>query len=172
MNKLKFMGGLLAGLVLVGVISATSVYTWPWAINQSTNLTNLSVSGDARVQGTLMASGNTQINSELDTVASDVALTSPTVTFSVTNKTFIRLSSDANQTAIRPIDGTTGQIIIIQAAAGLGTNTMQFDDNGATIALGANRTLTEGNFSTLGLLCTAGGSSTASTWCQIFFNAN
>lgn len=170
MKNMKFTAGLLIGLILVGLVSATSVYTWPWATNQSSNYTNLSTSGDTRVQGTLMAAGNLQANKEFGMVATNVALTSPTVQFSATNKFFITLNSDANQTALRPINGTTGQILFIQA--GSGSNTMQFDDNSGTMALGGNRVLTEGNFSTIGLLCTAGGSSTDSTWCQIFYNAN
>lgn len=184
-KELIVLAGLIIGLVIAGLAEATNYvsFPWPWGGNQATQLTNLTTTGDTRVQGTLLASGNVEVDGVLSPTtyappathsflltASSVSLTSPTVQFSVTGKYYITLNSDANQTAFRPTDGTTGQIIII--CAGSGSNTMQFDDNSATISLGGNRVLTEGNFSTIALICTAGGSGTASTWAQLYYNAN
>lgn len=103
--------------------------------------------------------------------SSAIDLTSPTVTFDVTNKYLIILGTNVNQTAVRPVNGVTGQEVKIYSSA-TGTATARFDDNGATLAFGANRTLTCGNFSFIKLLCTAGGSGTASTWLLEEYQAN
>jgi hypothetical protein len=94
------------------------------------------------------------INESEILTASAVSLTSPTVAISATGKRLIVLNSDANQTAHTLTGGTQYQVVTI--LSGTGSNTMQFDD-GATMILGANKTLTEGEGDTLTVLCTNAG---------------
>lgn len=102
--------------------------------------------------------------------AVDVALTSPTVTFSAAGKYLINLSSSANQTGIYPLNGTLNQELLIIAANGAGTNTMQFTDNASTMSLGSNRVLTEGNNSVIKLICRTAGA--RPQWASEEFQAN
>lgn len=85
--------------------------------------------------------------------ASSVDLTSPTVTFSATNKFRVVLSSDENQTGIYPTGGAINQVLVIESY-GTGSNTMRFDD-GTSMTLGGNITLTEAQGDVLTLLCTS-----------------
>lgn len=79
------------------------------------------------------------------------SLTSPTVTFAVVSNEYRAvLNSDANQTGIYPTGGYLGQLIVIESGAG--SNTMRFDD-GTSMTLGGNITLTEGQGDILALRC-------------------
>lgn len=109
---------------------------------------------DLGVAGDFEVAGQTNFDGNLTFTTSAVSLTSPTATISAVGKTVIVLNSDANQTGHTLTGGLAGQIVTI--VAGSGSNTMQFDDNGETLALGANKTLTEGQGDTLTLLCVNG----------------
>jgi len=91
-----------------------------------------------------------------------VSLTSPTVTFDVNDTSYVTLNSDANQTGVRPLKGSTGQVLYI--VSGAGSNTMRFDDSGTTMALGGNITLTEGQGDALLLICT---SQSTNSWSRV-----
>lgn len=93
------------------------------------------------------------LQSSFVNLPTDTALTSPTVAFSVAGKSVVTLNSDANQTGFYPTGGVTGQIVHI--VSGAGENTIQFDDNGTTLALGGNIVLTEDQADCLTLLCTS-----------------
>jgi hypothetical protein len=82
----------------------------------------------------------------------EVTLTSPTVTFSAVNKHFIDLTADANLTGIYPTGGTLRQVLFIHS--GTGSNTMRLDD-GTSMTIGGNITLTEGQGDWLMLRCTS-----------------
>lgn len=103
--------------------------------------------------------------------ADGVALTSPTVTFSVADKALVTLTADANLTGITPTGGVVGQLVIIRAGAG--SNTLRFDDNATTFSLGSNVTLTEGQDDVLGLVCTGvNATSGNNTWASVFARDN
>lgn len=99
---------------------------------------------------------------------SSVALSGST--FDATGKYYITLSAASNTTGTYPLNGTLGQRLFIRAANGAGTNTIQFNDNAATMSLGSNRVLTEGNNSIIGLICTTGGA--RPQWAMDEFQAN
>lgn len=107
----------------------------------------------------------------------NVALTSPTVTFSALGKTYVQLSTNVNQAGIRPIYGTPGQVLILKAH-GSGTNTLAFSDLGTSMSLGGTVTLTEGNNSCMALLCTTatlpvtGTGKNTSKWALLWSSAN
>lgn len=89
--------------------------------------------------------------------SANVSVTTPTVAFAVptAGANYLTLNTDTNQTGCY-LTGTAiaeGAVIILRP--GSGSNTMRFDDNGTTLALGANITLTEGQDDSLALLCTA-----------------
>lgn len=81
------------------------------------------------------------------------ALTSPSVAFSVAGATHISLTADGNLTGVHPTGGEVGQVVVI--VTGAGANTLRFDDSAASMTLGGNITLTEGQFDSLTLLCTS-----------------
>ena len=83
-----------------------------------------------------------------------VALTSPTVTFSVLNMREVSLTSDANQTGLLVTGGVINQVVTI--ISGAGSNTMQFDD-ATSMVIGANITLTEAQQDALTLQCIDAG---------------
>ena len=83
--------------------------------------------------------------------AEALALTSPTLTFSALNHSHISLTSDANLTGVYPINGVVGQVVNI--ISGAGSNTIRFDD-GTSMTIGANITLTEAQNDVLTLICT------------------
>ena len=90
---------------------------------------------------------------EVILVKTAVSLTSPTVTIAIGGAVWIELNSDANQTGATFTGGTVGQHFYV--AAGSGSNTVRFDDDGVNMALGANKTLTEGTGGVLEFLCVA-----------------
>ncbi len=106
---------------------------------------------------------------EFQATAASVSLTSPTTSFSAAGKYLVTLTSDANQTGITVTGGDTGQLLTI--VSGAGSNTMRFDDNATTLALGGNITLTEGQSDVLTLLCTD-GTSGHNTWAAVSTHDN
>lgn len=114
------------------------------------------VAGTLSVTGTLGASG-TFTNSATETVSgvqiatpTAVSLTSPTLTFDVSETSFVSLQTDANQTGVYPTGGALHQVVTIQSGAG--SNTARFDD-GTSMTIGANFTLTEGQGDFITLKC-------------------
>lgn len=91
-------------------------------------------------------------SSERILTASDVAVTTATVTFSAAEKQYVTLTTNGATTGIYPTGGDVGQVLTI--ISGAGSDTMRFDD-GAKTVLGANITLTEGQSDTLTLICTS-----------------
>lgn len=103
-----------------------------------------------------------KMNGMLTLAPTAVALTSPTVTFSAADVSYISLTSDANLTGIRPINGTLNQVLMI--ISGAGSNTLQFDDATSAV-LGGNIVLTEAQLDVLSLICTnAGVTGAGSVW--------
>jgi hypothetical protein len=141
-------------------------------LNQNTTMSGTNtLSGATTVSGTFTASGATaSISAALTTTGTvalngvttlgdtvlrtidSISLTSPTVTFTAANANLVVLTSDADQTGIYPTTGTLYQELRI--LAGSGSNTMRFDD-GTSLTLGGNITLTEGEGDMLTLLCTS-----------------
>lgn len=134
---------------------------------------DLSVTGDLATTGTLSTVGAATFSSTVDITgvmtrggevltASAVSLTSPTVTFDATGKGYVILQSDANLTGVHPTTGTLGQVLLIRSGAG--NNTVRFDD-GTSMSIGANVTLTEGQNDVLGLVCTSPDGDEWAAWC-------
>jgi len=107
--------------------------------------------GAVDFDSTLNLNGALTLGAAQVLTASAVSLTSPTVTFSAAGKNLVVLNSDANQTGIYPTGGTQYQVLSI--LSGAGSNTMRVDD-GTSMTIGANITLTEGQGDVLTLLCT------------------
>lgn len=129
--------------------------------NDLTVTDDLAVTDDASVGGMFtLATGPTVLTSAAAT------LTSPTVTFSAANRTLVTLTSDANLTGCYPTGGTLGQVLVIKT--GTGSNTMRFDD-GTSMTVGSNRTITEGQIDILTLLCV---SSDGDEWALQAFGDN
>lgn len=149
-------------LVLAAFVVLVSI---AWAVNY-TKFDYVEVRQNLLVDGTITPTAVT-IPATNTTVltASSVSLTSPTTTFSITGKNYITLTSDANQTGVRPTGGTTGQVVTIRS--GSGSNTMRFDDNATTLSLGGNITLTEGQDDVLSLVVTGSG-----TYARLFSSDN
>lgn len=63
----------------------------------------------------------------------------------------IVLNSNANITGVTLVGGVENQIV--ELVTGTGANTIRLDDNGASLALGANITLTEGQYDVLTVRC-------------------
>jgi len=82
--------------------------------------------------------------------AKAVSLTSPTVNFGVSGATYITLTADANLTGVYPTGAEAGQVITI--VTGDGSNTIRLDDSAASMTIGGNITLTEGQFDSITLL--------------------
>ena len=174
MNKWKrVVVGLGAAMLLIGAAAVTPV-------NETfTRLTNLYVTADVEVGDDMDIAGDLYIAGALDVggaasastgafttlsasgaltlgtglilpTATAASLTSPTVAFSVTGAYRVKLNSDGNQTGHYPTGGALNQVIQIES--GTGSNTMRFDD-GTSMAIGANITLTEGQYDVLTLLC-------------------
>lgn len=118
----------------------------------------LDVDGAASLGSTLAVAGATTLADLFFSGAiktptlTSVALTSPTVTFAAGTNKFIDLTANANLTGIYPTGGAVGQILFIHSGAG--SNTMRFDD-GTSMTIGANTTLTEGQNDWLYLRCTS-----------------
>ena len=83
--------------------------------------------------------------------SSSVSLTSPSTAITVAGSSNVIVNSDANQTGHVPTGGILNQVVTIRTGAG--SNTLRFDDNGTTLALGGNITLTETQDDALILLC-------------------
>lgn len=130
-------------------------------VTGSATIENLSTTGTVS-----LGTGATVAAGPLALTSAAVSLTSPTVTFSAANRTLVTLSSDANQTGVRPTGGTLGQVLIIKTGAG--SNTMRFDD-GTSMTVGSNRTITEGHIDILTLLCT---SADGDEWALVAFGDN
>jgi len=99
--------------------------------------------------------------------ATAVSVTSPTVTFDASEKFRITLASDANQTGFYPTGGELNQVLLIESY-GTGSNTMRFDD-GTSMTIGANATLTESQGDVLCLICT---SADGDEWRELFLADN
>ena len=82
--------------------------------------------------------------------AKAVSLTSPTVNFRVSGATYITLTADANLTGVYPTCAEAGQVITI--VTGDGSNTIRLDDSAASMTIGSNITLTEGQYDSVTLL--------------------
>ncbi len=104
------------------------------------------------ITGATTLSGAATLDGAIVIPRDNVSLTSPTVTFSAAGKSRILLNSDANQTGFHPTGGVLGQEIVI--FAGSGSNTMRFDD-GTSMTLGGNLTMTEGQVDRIWLRCTS-----------------
>lgn len=125
-------------------------------------LTGISVAGPSIFGSDFVTSGTftpkriaLAPSSTYNLTSSAIILTSPTVSFNANGQNFISLTTNASQTGVYPT-GTSivvGDVLLI--TAGAGTNTIRFDDNTTTLALGANITLTQGNDCFLALICTA-----------------
>jgi hypothetical protein len=107
------------------------------------------LSGAVTSTSTFQNTGNSQ---PIGTIALAASLTSPTVTFNAGNASVATLNSDANATGIYPTNGKVWQTVLIKSGAG--SNTMRFDD-GTSMTLGGNITLTEGQNDILTLVCTS-----------------
>lgn len=168
-------------LLLVSAIKVYSVNYATWAIGLPAGqgganatqwvtglgvspATGISVAGPSLFGGNINVSGiltpgtfaQTSTGNYLLTSA-NVSVTTPTVAFAVptAGANYLVLNTDTNQTGCY-LTGTAvaeGQVILLRSGAG--SNTMRFDDNGTTLALGANITLTEGQDDMLALICTA-----------------
>lgn len=135
------LGGLIATLIVVAI----AAIAWMSGVSAQTE-----GKYHRQEQSNVVFRQDVFLRGELGYRAEAVSLTSPTTTFSVEDGYLFVLNSDANQTGIRPTGGELYQEIKI--LAGAGTNTMRFDD-GTSMTTGANKTLTEGQGDTLGLLC-------------------
>lgn len=96
------------------------------------------------------ATGNFMLTS------ANVSVTTPTVAFAVptAGANYLVLNTDTNQTGCYLTGTGVAAGTIIRLTAGAGSNTIRFDDNGTTLALGGNITLTEGQDDFLTLICT------------------
>ena len=132
-----------------GTLAVTGVTT----ITSNTTVGGtLFVTGGTITTSTLSIGGVTTFVGERILPPTVVALTSPSLTFSVAGMNSVVLSSDENVTAAYPIGGTLNQGVEISSAAS-GSNTIQFDD-GAKTAIGANVVLTESQLDSITLKCT------------------
>lgn len=89
-------------------------------------------------------------DAKVELEAADVALTTPTLTFDVSDYHAVNLTHDTNCTTLCPTGGTLNQVLYI--FSGAGSNTLQFDDGTSTV-LGGDITLTEGQYDALVLRC-------------------
>ena len=94
--------------------------------------------------------------------ATAIEITSGATTMSVAEATLVTLSSPINMTGFIPSGGALGQVLILKAGAG--GNTIRLDD-GTSMTLGGNITLTEGQGDVIGLLCT---SADGDEWIRLF----
>jgi len=94
--------------------------------------------------------------------ATAIEITSGATTMSVADATLVTLSSPINMTGFIPSGGALGQVLILKAGAG--NNTIRLDD-GTSMTLGGNITLTEGQGDVIGLLCT---SADGDEWIRLF----
>lgn len=94
--------------------------------------------------------------------ATAIEITSGATTMSVADATLVTLSSPINMTGFIPSGGALGQVLILMAGAG--NNTIRLDD-GTSMTLGGNITLTEGQGDVIGLLCT---SEDGDEWIRLF----
>ena len=125
------------------------------------------------IDGTIIGAGSaaaatvTDLTRRGETLTlSSVSLTSPTVIWSAANKGLVTLNSDSNQTGIYPTGGALYQVVTI--VSGAGSNTMQFDD-GTSMTIGANVTLTEAQNDALTLMCV---SSDGDEWTALSAHSN
>lgn len=108
------------------------------------------VTGAATIGGAATITGVTTVGSVVYT-SSTVSLTSPTVVIDASLLTDnVIINADANLTGIYLTSGTLNQEVTFRSGAG--SNTMQYDD-GTSMSLGANITLTEGQNDFLTLVC-------------------
>lgn len=143
--KFKLLAGfLLIALVAFGVGNSYAIdetkYWRAWPGN------NLFTGDVAFYDGATFEIAGAQIYTE-----QDATITSPAVTFDVTDLFYISLTSDQNVTGIYPTGGVLNQVIVI--TPGAGSNTMRFDSGTTTTLHGENITLTEGTTDTLTLIC-------------------
>lgn len=118
-----------------------------------TNALVLDSSATATLPGTTTLTGTFIQGAAKVLTNTDVSLTSPSVSPSVTSAgELVTLTSDANQTGIIPTGGTLRRVI--EFTSGAGSNTMRFDD-GTSMTIGANITLTEAQQDSLTLRCTS-----------------
>lgn len=123
--------------IALTLIVAVAIGAFAWAQVANSNYIR---------QGGVVSVFGGQINAGFQ----EVALTSPTVTFSVVGKSFVELTSDANLTGIVPTGGELYQILVIKSGAG--SNTLRFDD-GTSTTIGGDITLTEAQEDLLFLVC-------------------
>jgi len=137
------------GFLAIACVAMAATYFQKVEPNNMLFKGKVDVDGAATFASTVGITGTTT-QGPLVLTASAVALTSPTVTFSAANKGLITLTSDANLTGIYPTGGTLNQVITI--ISGTGSNTMRLDD-GTSMSIGANVTLTEAQNDAITLLC-------------------
>lgn len=148
-NRIGFSTILAVVLIVAAIYSlsaqAAAIYQH---VNQSNErfLQTVQIDGATTQTGALILTGP-----EVSTFA-DVSITSPTKTFSAAGRRTVSLTTDANMTGWSVTGGTKGQRLTV--ISGSGSNTIRFDDNGSTMALGGNITLTEGQDDVLDLVCT------------------
>jgi len=149
---------LFAPLVILAVILCGAYYDDIYKSYVNFRCYTLTVEGPGTYtgasifNGTMSIDGNMTLTKELLYDSSAATLTSPALTISATDMLYGVLTSDQNTTGVTLTNGTTGQLVTL--VTGAGSHTIRFDDNAATLSLGANITLTEGHQDSLTLLCT------------------
>jgi hypothetical protein len=177
----KFFAAMLAGCVIISGVALAALdpsdNVWSglcafahqlntmagWKVG--TTGTNVNSAG-LLTAANATVTGNLTSKCRIATV-SDVSLTSPTRTFSAAGKSLVRLTADANLTTITLTGGALWQEVEI--ISGAGSNTLHFDDNGTSSALGSDVTLTESQSDTLRLRCT---SADGDEWAKVGGNDN
>lgn len=152
------VGALLAGLLALGGGDVEAQVTGFGGVTEGAKYIgceDLVASDDVTVGDDLTVTDDATLSGDTNAVRlvptwTDVSLSSPTKTWTAASSSWFVLNSDANQTGHYPTGGSLGQVIWIRS--GTGSNTMRFDD-GTSLTLGANKTLTEGQGDTLGLVC-------------------
>jgi hypothetical protein len=91
-----------------------------------------------------------------------VDLTSPTKTFSVAATSYVKLTSNANQTTCYPTGGALGQLLFLRTGAG--SNTIRIDDGTSMGLSGSNVTLTESQHDYLSLICVSADGDEWAKW--------
>lgn len=181
MKKYSLITSIVIGLVLAaGIVMAANYATWNPSFTPGTagyggydsnnNVgitgggpnTGVSYGGRCLAGSDLICSGTLtpkhlgfSPSSTINHTAVNLAVTSPTVSFDINSRNYVTINSNVNQTGLYPT-GTSvavGDVVIIKSGTS-GSSTMRFDDNGTTLALGGNITLTAGQDDILCLICT------------------
>ncbi len=146
----------------------TSTTATPTYLNMTSTGGNHYCNGNLEVHGTFYPPTITLLP-----IQSNVDLTSPTVTFSAAGKYMVSLKSNAALTGVHPLGGTTGQVIIMTSDRGT-VSSARFDDDATSMAVGANFTLTNGQYDVLALRCVAAPASSSGygQWQKLYGSDN